>query len=208
MIDRLIELVRVDVFEVLIILFFGLITGVLFSGISWKGKVTKRDGTIRDFEASIEEKDVDIKKLYLAQEILKKQYAEIVNLNRKIEENKRDRVILSQQINEKVTDLERDFKTQLENKEQDIQNLNDQVNEKNESIDLLKNKVTNLEEMNQESVNLTEQLATNFTEVKGQLEVREQNIRTLNDLVNEMNESLDLLRARACVCDIINRADG
>ena len=108
MIDRLIELVRIDVFEVLIILLFGLITGVLFSGISWKGKVTKRDGTIRDFEASIEEKDVDIKKLYLAQEILKKQYAEIVNLNRKNEENKRDRVILSQQINEKVTDLERD----------------------------------------------------------------------------------------------------
>ena len=194
MFDRLIELVRVDVFEVLIILFFGLSTGVLFTGYSWKGQVSQRDDTIRDLEASNEEKDVDVGKLHLAREILKKQYAEIGDLNRKIEENQQDRIKLSQKINEKVTGLERDFKTQLENKEQDIQNLNDQVNEKNESIGVLKKNLADMEEINQESVNLTEQLATNLTEVKGQLGVREQEIRTLNDEVNEKDESLDQLK--------------
>ena len=190
MIDRLIELVLGNVFEVLIILFFGLIMGVLFSYIYWKGQVRKRDSTIRGLEATIEEKDVDIEKLHLAQEIIKKQYTEIESLNRQIEENKRDRIRLSQQINEKVTDLERDFKTQLENIEQNIRTLNNSVNEKNESIDLLKNKVTNLEEMNQESVNLSEQLTTNLAEVELSLEEKKIEVSSMNARMSKMQDDL------------------
>jgi len=73
MIERLLELVLANVFEVLILLFITILGGILLSYIYWTSQVRKRDSTIRAMEASIEEKDVDIEKLHLAQEILKKQ---------------------------------------------------------------------------------------------------------------------------------------
>ena len=190
MIERLLELVLANVFKVLILLFITILGGILFSNSYWTSQVRKRDSTIRDMEASIEEKDVNIEKLHLAQEILKKQYAEIESLNRQLEEKKRDRIRLSQQINDKFVDFERNFKTQIENREQNIRTLNNQVNEKNESIDLLKNKVANLEEMNQESVNLTEQLKTNLTGLEKSVEEKMIEVSSINARMSIMQDDL------------------
>jgi chromosome segregation ATPase len=194
----------VDVFEVLIILFFGLTTGVVFTGTSWKTQVKNRDAQISDLEASIEEKDVEVRRLHLAQEILKEQYGEINSLNSHIEDNKRDHLILSQQINEKVTELETDFKTRLEKKENNIQRMKDQIKEKDESIEVLKTNLANMEEINQESVHLTEQLAGNLTDVKGQLGVREQEIRSLSEKVTEKDESIDQLKENVTNLEELN----
>ena len=190
MIDQLIELLLSNVLEVLIILFLVILIGQLLVYIYWKGQVKKRDSKIKGLDASIEEKDVDIKKLHLAQEILKKQYAEIMDLNRQLKENKRDRIRLSQQINEKVVDLERDFKTQLENREQNIQTLNNQINEKNTSINLLQNKVTTLEKMNQELENLSEQINTKLLELEKSVEETMLKVSSTNARMSKMQDDL------------------
>jgi chromosome segregation ATPase len=212
MIDRLIEYVLGNVFEVLIFLFLGLILGILFSYIYWKGQVNTRDSTIKDLDASLEGKNVIVKKLYLAQKRLKNKYAEIGSLNRQLEENVRNRVTLSEQINEKVIGLEGDFKTKLEKREQNIQSLNNQVNEKNQSIDFLENKVATLEEMNRNLVNLTDELKTGLAETeqsegdfKTKLEKREQNIQSLNILVNEKDESINLLENKVVTMEEMNQ---
>jgi len=95
-------------------------------------------------------------------------------------------VNLSEQLKTNLMEI----KTQLENGEQNIRTLNDQVNEKSESIDLLRYKVKNLEEMNQESVNLSEQLTTNLAEVELSLEEKKIEVSSMNARMSKMQDDL------------------
>jgi predicted flap endonuclease-1-like 5' DNA nuclease len=93
---------------------------------------------------------------------------------------------LSEQLNTKLGD----FKTQLENKEENIQTLKNQINEKNTSITLLQNKVTTLDEMNQESENLSEQLNTKLLELEKSVEEKMLKVSSLNDRMSKMQDDL------------------
>ena len=163
MIDQLIELLFNNVLEVLVILFSVIIIGQLFAYIYWKDQINKRDSKIKGLNASA---------------------------RAQLKENKRDRIMLSQQINEKVVDLERDFKTQLDNREENIQTLNNQINEKDASINLLQNKVTTLEEMNQESENLSEQINTKLLELEKSVEEKMIEVSSINARMSKMQDDL------------------
>jgi predicted flap endonuclease-1-like 5' DNA nuclease len=180
MIAQLIELVFSNVLEVLILLQLVILIGQILVYIYWKDQVKKRDTKIKSLDASI--KEIDVARAH--------QYAEIMDLNRQLKENKHDRIWLSQQINEKVVDLERDFKTQLENREKNIQTLNNQINEKNASINLLQNKVTTLEKMNQESENLLEQLNTKLLELEKSVEEKMLEVSSINSRMSIMQDDL------------------
>jgi predicted flap endonuclease-1-like 5' DNA nuclease len=180
MIAQLIELVFSNVLEVLIILQLVILIGQILVYIYWKDQVKIRDTKIKSLDASI--KEIDVARAH--------QYAEIMDLNRQLNENKHDRIWLSQQINEKVVDLERDFKTQLENREKNIQTLNNQINEKNASINLLQNKVTTLEKMNQESENLLEQLNTKLLELEKSVEEKMLEVSSINSRMSIMQDDL------------------
>ena len=186
-VDQLIEIMIENRFEVVTILIIGSIFGILISIIFWKRQINKRDRTIWNLEASIEEKEVDVNRLKLAQEILKNQFETIEGLHRQFAENKRNHNQLNHQYNEKIT-IHSKVKAQLQDREKYIKNLNNQVNEKDKAIELLQNTVAKLEETNQEAANRIEQLNTNLTEVKQCVEDKNLEISSITARMSFMQD--------------------
>jgi predicted flap endonuclease-1-like 5' DNA nuclease len=190
MIERLQELILANVFETLILLSVGFFVGNLFSYFFWVSKVRKRDGSLKELETAIEGKDTEIKKLLHGQELSTKQQSEIQNLNSQLKENKRERLKLSLQIKEKVSDLENNLMTQLKNKDQKLRNLNKQIKEKNQTIDHLEKKVADLEEVYQESVHLNKHMKNQCVELEKSVEEKLHEVSSIKGRMRYMQDDL------------------
>jgi len=118
MIENILELVLGNALETAILLVAGLLLGVLFSWLYWRGQVSKREGRIKDLETSVEGKDADLKD---SEKRLKEREKEIESLNTQLGQRVESIRGLTLQIGEKdeSIDLLKKEAADLEKKSRD-----------------------------------------------------------------------------------------
>jgi chromosome segregation ATPase len=159
MFENILEFLLVNQVETTILIIVGLLLGALISWLYWKPQVSKREHHIGDLETTVEEKDEDLKEMRgRAQELVNEKDKEIESLN-----------------------------VELGQKEENIQHMTQQIDEKNKSIDTLKKEVADLEQKNRDSVTRAEDAEATVEEQEKTLEEKAQEI---TDLEQKNQESV------------------
>ena len=160
MIEDILNLVLGNQIETAIIIAVGLLLGALISSFYWKGQVYKREAQIRDLDTTVEGKDTDLNEMRArAQELLNEKEKEIEGLNTQLKNTKTT-------LGEREKEIE-NLKTQLEDT---IRDMTLQIDEKDESIELLKKEIAELEEKNRNSVIRAEGAEVRVSELEKALE--------------------------------------